>query len=454
MQLRKLPKKQLKPLKRQQKNNLLVTFFKIIYKALQKVARLFLYTPIKDGNNKIMLSGKKILLIVSGGIAAYKTLDLIRLIRKNNGSVQCILTKGGEQFITPLSLSSLSGNKVYTDLWSLTDEAEMGHIRLSRENDLIVIAPASADIMAKLTHGLADDLATTTLLASNKPILVAPAMNPEMWDNSATQDNIRTLKERGVYFVGPDSGEMACGETGLGRMSEPEAIYKAITDFFFEKPLKGKRALVTSGPTYEPLDPVRFIGNRSSGKQGHAIACALRDAGADVILISGPTSIATPNGLETQYVETAQEMLSATSEALPADICVCAAAVSDWTPDKVQVQKIKKQSQKDVPELKLKQTPDILKTIANHKHRPQLVIGFAAETQDLQENAQKKLESKGCDWIIANEVGPNKKGEEKAFGSDQNQIYFVSHEGIEKWERAHKDVIARLLVKKIIKEFT
>lgn len=402
---------------------------------------------------RAMLEDKKILLIISGGIAAYKSLDLIRIIRKNGGDVQCILTKGGEQFVTPLSVSSLSENKVYGNLWSLTDESEMGHIRLSRENNLIVVAPASADIMAKMAHGLADDLASTTLLASNKPILLAPAMNPKMWNNAATQDNINTLKQRGIHFVGPEEGEMACGETGLGRMSEPDQIFSAITDFFFEKPLKGKKAIVTSGPTYEPLDPVRFIGNRSSGKQGQAIACALRDAGAQVTLVSGPTSLTPPEGVTLYPVGSAQEMLNATQNALPADICICAAAVSDWTPEEFQNQKIKKTSKESVPSLKLKQTPDILKTISNHINRPTLVIGFAAETQNLHDNAKQKLKNKGCDWIIANEVGKDEKGKEKAFGTDENQIYFVSHKGIEEWERARKTQIAQRLVDRIIEEF-
>ena len=300
-----------------------------------------------------MLENKKILLIISGGIAAYKSLELIRLIRKSGGDVKVVLTKGGSQFVTPLSVASLSENKVYTDLWSLTDETEMGHIRLSRENDLIVIAPASADLMAKMAHGLANDLASTTLLASDKPILIAPAMNPMMWSHPATQDNISTLKERGVSMIGPDQGSMACGETGTGRMSEPEVIFDSIKDFFFDQPLKGRKAIVTAGPTYEPLDPVRFLGNRSSGKQGYAIASALSRAGADVTLISGPTHLASPEGVNTLRIETAQDMLKSAIETLPADICICAAAVSDWTAAEPQGQKIKKTKDKDVPSLSL-----------------------------------------------------------------------------------------------------
>ncbi|PCJ02833.1 MAG: bifunctional phosphopantothenoylcysteine decarboxylase/phosphopantothenate--cysteine ligase CoaBC [Alphaproteobacteria bacterium] len=398
-----------------------------------------------------MLKDKKILLIISGGIAAYKTLELIRLIRKNNGTVQCILTEGGSQFVTPLSVSSLSGNQVYSDLWSLNDESDMGHIRLSRDNDLIVVAPASADIMAKMAHGMANDLATTTLLAANKPVLLAPGMNPEMWENTATQVNITTLKERGVMFTGPNNGEMACGETGLGRMSEPEEIFTAITDFFFEKPLKGYTALVTSGPTYEPLDPVRFLGNRSSGKQGYAIATALRNAGANVTLITGPTNLPDPQGMTITNIQTANDMLKACTNTLPVNIAICAAAVSDWCVDAPSAQKIKKTDDNNIPKLRLKQTPDILKMISAHpKNRPELVIGFAAETQNLEKNAKAKLKKKGCDWIIANEVGIDENGIEKTFGSDENQIYFITQDQNEKWNRASKDAIAQKLVQQII----
>ena len=396
-----------------------------------------------------MLKDKNILLIISGGIAAYKTLELIRLIRKNNGHVRCVLTKGGAQFVTPLSVSALSENKVYDDLWSLTDETEMGHIRLSRENDLIVIAPASADIMAKMAHGLANDLASTTLLASNKPVLIAPAMNPEMWNHPATQANAKTLKERGVMFIGPASGDTACGEVGKGRMSEAEEIFSAITDFFFEKPLKGKSAIVTSGPTYEAIDPVRFIGNRSSGKQGTAIACALRDVGADVTLITGPTNIPAPQGIETINITSAAEMLKACEGALPSDIAICAAAVGDWAPAKVAPQKMKKTKGGDTLDISLIKNPDILHTIANHKKRPALVIGFAAETENLENNAKAKLKSKGCDWIIANEVGASEKGNEKTFGADENQICFITQDKYERWNRMSKIDVAKELVARI-----
>ncbi len=409
-----------------------------------------LYSLVKRRDNRTMLTNKKILLIISGGIAAYKSLELIRLIKKNHGDVRCILTKGGAQFVTPLSVASLSQHNVYTDLWSLTDETEMGHIRLSRESDLIVIAPASADLMAKMAHGIANDLASTTLLASNTPILIAPAMNPEMWNNPATRDNIETLHKRGISQAGPEPGEMACGETGLGRMSEPEDILNAITNFFFEKPLKGKTAIVTSGPTYEPLDPVRFLGNRSSGKQGHAIAAALRDAGADVTLISGPVDIQPPTGVKVTNVETAEDMRDAAEGSLPCDIAVCAAAVSDWTPVAAASQKIKKTDKESTPDLQLTQTPDILSIISNYKNRPNLVIGFAAETENLEANAKSKLTRKGCDWIVANTVGANKDGQEKTFGADENEIYLVSQDRFEKWERASKTKIAQRLVQNII----
>ncbi len=398
-----------------------------------------------------MLKDKKILIVISGGIAAYKALELIRLIKKNHGEVKCIITKAGEQFVTPLSVTALSQNKAYTDLWSL-DDAAMEHIELSRESDLIVVAPASADIIAKMAHGIANDLASTTLLAANKPILIAPAMNPQMWGNAAVQDNIATLQKRGILQIDPDIGDMACGETGLGRMAEPQEIFTAITDFFYKKPLKGYSALVTSGPTYEPIDPVRFLGNRSSGKQGHAIAKALCAAGANVTLVTGVTNFPDPNGCHVIHIESASQMFDACINALPADIAICAAAVSDWSPSQTKEQKIKKTGNNDALTLELKQNQDILKTIANHAtHRPQLVIGFAAETQNLEENARGKLSSKGCDWIIANEVGLDENGNEKTFACEQNQIYLITQDKVEKWQRASKDVIARDLVERIIK---
>ncbi len=401
-----------------------------------------------------MLDNKKILLVISGGIAAYKTLELIRLLKKDNADVTCILTRAGEEFVTPLSVASLSGNKVYTDLFSLTDETEMGHINLSRQNDLIIVAPASADIMAKMTHGMANDLASTTLLASNKSIMVAPAMNPEMWDNPATQNNVKMLRERGIVFCGPEKGDMACGETGEGRMSEAQTIHQAVHDFFFERPLKGKKVLITSGPTYEPLDPVRFIGNRSSGKQGHAIAKSLLKAGAHVTMISGPTNMPDISGVDIQRIETAHEMLDTTLDALPADIVICAAAVSDWALTSPSAQKMKKKSDDDTPEIKLKQNPDILKTISQMTdNRPALVIGFAAETNDLEENAAAKRARKNCDWLLANQVGKDENGTQRGFGTDENEIYFVTQQEQTRWNNMSKDSVAQRLTDHIIRHF-
>ncbi len=398
------------------------------------------------------LNGKSVLLVISGGIAAYKSLELIRLIKKAGGTVRCILTKGGEQFVTPLSVSALSENQAYTDLFSLKDETEMGHIRLSREADLIVVAPASANMIAKMAYGLADNLATTALLAADKPIMVVPAMNHMMWENAATQDNIATLQKRGFLQVGPCPGDMACGETGMGRMSEPEEILGAILSFFNEaKPLSGLSALVTSGPTYEPLDPVRFIGNRSSGKQGHAIAAALAAQGADVTLVTGPVTLDDPAGVKTIHVETAVEMLSACRKALPVDIAICAAAVSDWSAAAVLKHKIKKRGDRIPPDIKLKENPDVLSAIANTpRKRPGLVIGFAAETENLIEFAQEKRTSKNCDWILANDVG----GKNKVFGADENHVYLVTDEGAENWNKSSKKAVAEKLASRIAGHFS
>lgn len=393
------------------------------------------------------LKDKTILLIISGGIAAYKSLELIRLIRKSGARVRAILTKGGAQFVTPLSVSALCEEEVYTDLWSLKDESEMGHIRLSREADLIMIAPASADIMAKIANGLANDLASTALLAANKPIMVAPAMNHMMWENAATQANINTLQERGITLIGPTEGDMACGEYGMGRMSEPEDILAAINDFFLtanHKPLTGKTALVTSGPTYEAIDPVRFIGNRSSGKQGHAIAKALSDLGAEVTLVTGPVSIPDPSGVKTVHIESAQDMLTACKHVLPCDIIVCAAAVADWHIEATG-QKIKKRDDGTPPDLKLMENPDILKTISNHANRPQIVVGFAAETQNLLENAKTKLTRKNCDVILANDVNSAGNSGKSVFGSDQNHVYLVTSKHTDDWGAQSKTAIAQKL---------
>ena len=320
----------------------------------------------------------------------------------------------------------------------------MGHIRLSREADLIVVAPASANLIAQMAQGRADDLASTTLLAANKPILIAPAMNHKMWDHPATQANLATLKDRGVLTVGPTEGDMACGEYGMGRMAEAHDILTAIRSFFFELPLSGYTALVTSGPTFEAIDPVRFIGNRSSGKQGHAIAAALSQAGAHVTLVTGPVALKDPSGVKTIHVETAAEMLKACESALPVDIAVCAAAVSDWAPLAQQPHKIKKRGDQSPPDLKLKENPDILRTIAGHKKRPKLVIGFAAETENLLENAREKLAKKGCDMLLANDVGA-----EKVFGAQENHVYLVTHKTAAEWPKSGKDEIARRLVQTI-----
>jgi len=388
------------------------------------------------------LAGKRILLVISGGIAAYKTLELIRRVRESGGAVRCILTKGGAQFVTPLSLSALSEDKVYSDLFSLTDESEMGHIRLSREADLVVVAPASADILAKMAHGRADDLATTALLATDKPVLVAPAMNSRMWEHAATQTNLTALKARGVLTVGPNEGDMACGEYGFGRMAEPEEIRRAIESFFGrDAPLVGRHALVTSGPTFEAIDPVRFIGNRSSGRQGHAIALALARLGARTTLVSGPTALSDPAGVDTLRVESAQEMLAACEAALPCDVAVCAAAVSDWRAKEPQSQKMKKNS-KTPPSLALITNPDILACLsAAGNTRPRLVVGFAAETETVVEHAQAKLAKKGCDWILANDVSPDSG----TFGGARNTIHLIDANGVESWPRMSKDDVAAKL---------
>ncbi len=393
-----------------------------------------------------MLSNKRILLIISGGIAAYKSLELIRGIKKSGGSVRCILTKGGEQFVTPLSVAALSEDTVYTDLWSLKDETEMGHIRLSRECDLIVVAPASANILAKMANGLADDLATTTLLASDKPVMVCPAMNPQMWENPATKANIETLRKRGILIEGPAAGEMACGEIGHGRLLEPEKILSAITGFFLKnKPLAGLRALVTAGPTVEPIDPVRFVANRSSGKQGYAIAAALADLGASVTLVSGPTHLELPKSVEGIRIETAREMLESCQKSLPVDIAVFAAAVADWTLEKVATSKMKKTSDTAMT-LSFTQNPDILSTISSTgPKRPRLVIGFAAETDDVIANARVKLKKKGCDMIVANAVSP----ENPAFDVNDNTVHLVTATGVEDWPKASKDEIAKKLAARI-----
>jgi len=394
-----------------------------------------------------VLANIRILLIISGGIAAYKSLELIRGLKAGGANVRPILTKGGAQFVTPLSVASLAREKVYEDMFSLTDENEIGHIQLAREADLVVVAPATADILAKMSHGIADDLATTVLLATDRPILIAPAMNSRMWENAATQRNIAILKADGVMTVGPALGELAEGEIGIGRMAEPAEILLAIKKAL-DGPLSGMRALVTSGPTHEPIDPVRYIANRSSGKQGHAIAGACARLGADVILVCGPSVEADPPGVATVHVETARDMLGACISALPVDVAICAAAVSDWRPESAHVQKLKKDQTAAAPaDLTLVENPDILATLAVRENdRPKLVIGFAAETEDIVTYARAKLVSKGCDWILANDVSQ----EASTFGSDYNKIHLLTR-GVdsdvctEEWPHASKvDIAARL----------
>ncbi|MGE4313299.1 MAG: bifunctional phosphopantothenoylcysteine decarboxylase/phosphopantothenate--cysteine ligase CoaBC [Pseudobdellovibrionaceae bacterium] len=395
-----------------------------------------------------MTSPRRVLLIITGGIAAYKSLELIRLLTKDGVEVRAILTKGGEQFVTPLSVGALCGHEPYTNLWSLKDETEMGHIRLSRESDVIVVAPASADFCAKMAAGLADDLASTCILATDKPVLIAPAMNPYMWENAATKANIETLIKRGTLMIGPNAGVMACGETGLGRMVEPETLFQAITDFFKKKeyqPLKGKRAIVTSGPTHEPIDPVRYIANRSSGKQGHAIAAALAAQGATVTLISGPVNLFDPQNVTTIHVETAAQMHQAVESALPADIFIGAAAVADWAVSAAS-DKIKKEKGGMPPALQLSENPDILKSISAHAQRPALVIGFAAETNNVTAHAQSKLKTKGCDWILANDVGTGTQ----TFGGEQNRVTFLTRDGrVEDWPLWDKSAVALELARRI-----
>ncbi|MSP43206.1 MAG: bifunctional phosphopantothenoylcysteine decarboxylase/phosphopantothenate--cysteine ligase CoaBC [Alphaproteobacteria bacterium] len=399
-----------------------------------------------------MLTGKRVLLIIGGGIAAYKSLDLIRKLRGQAASVRCILTAGGRQFVTPLSAASLSGDKVYTELFDLTDEAEMGHIQLSRDADLLVVAPATADLMAKMAHGLADDLATTALLATDKPVLIAPAMNVRMWQHAATRRNLATLRGDGVMVIGPNEGDMACGEYGPGRMAEPEEILAAITAALAPtaRPLSGLRALVTSGPTHEPIDPVRYIANRSSGKQGHAIAAALAMLGAETVLVSGPVHEATPPGVAIRKVETACEMLEACKGAGRFDIAVCAAAVADWRVESQSGRKIKKRHDGGAPKLVLTENPDILLSLSqNNASRPRLVIGFAAETNDVITHAREKRTRKGCDWIVANDVSP----ETGIMGGDFNTVHLLTGEGLENWPPMSKTDVAARLAQRIAEHF-
>jgi phosphopantothenoylcysteine decarboxylase/phosphopantothenate--cysteine ligase len=392
----------------------------------------------------LTLTGKKILLIVTGGIAAYKSLELIRLIQRAGGAVTCVLTKAGAEFVTPLSLQALSGSKVYTDLFSLTDESEMGHIELSRAADLVAVVPAGANICAKLAAGICDDLASTLLLATDKRVLLAPAMNVRMWEHPATVANLTTLAARGVIIVPPDEGPMACGEFGFGRLAEPPVILAAIAQALGASgPLTGRHAIVTSGPTHEPIDPVRYLANRSSGRQGHAIAAALAGLGARVTLVSGPVAVADPAGVMTVHVETAAEMLAAVQAALPAEIAVFAAAVADWRVE-VAGQKIKKAGG-GPPALLLAENEDILKTVsAAGPLRPKLVIGFAAETENLEVYAVKKRAAKNCDWMVANNVGGT-----GIMGGVENEVLLITAEGTEVWPRMSKVELAGRLAARI-----
>ncbi len=396
------------------------------------------------------MNDKRVLLIIGGGIAAYKCLELVRLLRKADIAVRCILTKAGEAFVTPLSLAALSEDKVFQDLFSLTDEAEMGHIQLSRSADLVVVAPATADLMARAAQGLANDLATTTLLATDKPVLMAPAMNVRMWNHPATQRNRATLASDGIAFVGPDDGAMACGEFGPGRMAEPEAIFQAIlAQLNPGLPLKGKKILVTAGPTAEPIDPVRLLTNRSSGKQGFAIAEALAELGAEVTLVAGPVHLPTPKGVKRVDIETAVQMQAVCLAALPLDAAICVAAVADWRPAMEGQQKIKKGAG-GPPSLKLVENPDILAGLAKPSPaRPELVIGFAAETQDVEAHAQAKLTKKGCDWIIANDVT-----EPGTMGGDNNAVLIITKDGVDRSGRLAKTEIAQMIAEKIAAHLT
>ena len=393
------------------------------------------------------MSDRRVLLIVGGGIAAYKCLELVRLLRGQGIAVRPVLTPAGSQFVTPLSLAALCEDKVHTDLFSLTDEAEMGHIRLSRSADLIVVAPATADLMARTAAGLANDLATTLLLATDTPVMMVPAMNVRMWTHPATQRNLATLKADGVRFVGPDVGDMACGETGPGRMTEPAAICAAILAALAGdtgRPLAGRRVLVTAGPTAEPVDPVRVLTNRSSGKQGFAIAAALANLGAEVTLVAGPVAEPTPPGVRRVDVETAREMLAACEAALPADVAVCVAAVADWRPAEVAAGKTKKTPGAPPPEIRLVENPDILATLSRAADRPRLVVGFAAETETVEDHARAKLARKGCDWIVANDV--SRPG---VMGGSVNTVSIVTRDGVERWEEAPKAEVARRLAARI-----
>ena len=392
-----------------------------------------------------MLAGKHILLIIGGGIAAFKSLDLIRRLRERGADVTPVLTRAGEEFVTPLSVAALAGQKLYRDLFDLGDEAEMGHIQLSRVADLVVVAPATADLMAKMAGGLANDLASTLLLATDTPVLIAPAMNVRMWDHPATQRNLAILQGDGIKVIGPNNGDMACGEFGPGRMSEPLEIVAAIEGHLAAGPLKGRRILVTSGPTHEPIDPVRYIANRSSGAQGTAVARALAELGAEVVFVTGPADVPPPDGVQVIRVETALQMQAAVEAALPVDAGVFAAAVADWRVTSASDRKLKK-SKDGLPTLEFAENPDILKAVSHLKEdRPKLVVGFAAETNDVVENATAKRLRKGCDWIVANDVSPATG----IMGGTENAVVLINADGAESWPRMGKDEVAKQLAARI-----
>lgn len=389
---------------------------------------------------------KKILLIITGGIAAVKAPELIRRLTKHGFKVIPVLTKAAEKFVTPLSIAALARSKVYSDLFDLKDEVEMGHIELSRSADLILVAPATANIIAKMVSGISDDLASTILLATDTPVMVAPSMNVRMWDHPATQRNLALLDNDTVKLIGPNKGEMACGEYGLGRMAEVSEIVGSVEQFFYSGSLVGKHLLVTSGATREPIDPIRYITNRSSGTQGSAIAAALRDLGAQVSFVTGPTDVPVPLGVTAYHVETAQEMLDAVQEVLPVDGAVFAAAVADWRVDGIQDKKIKKSTSGDVPELKFLENPDILAIVSQHAKRPKLVVGFAAETDDVIKNARNKLSRKGCDWIVANDVSSSTG----IVGGQNNTVTILDKDGVEAWEEMSKTEVAFRLAQRIV----
>ena len=411
------------------------------------------------------MSERRVLLIIGGGIAAYKAPELVRQLKAKGLAVRCLLTAAAEQFVSPLSLASVSGDKVYENLFDLTDEAEMGHIQLSRDADLILVAPATADLISKMAQGLANDLASTTLLATDKPVMIAPAMNVRMWEHHATQRNLGLLRADGIALIGPDEGDMACGEFGLGRMSDPIEIAAAAHALIEKAPartseptappaLAGHKILVTAGPTYEPIDPVRYIANRSSGKQGYAVALALQALGAEVHLVSGPTALNDPQGMRVTRVETAQEMLHACQASLPVDAAIMAAAVADWRPSDSHDKKIKK-TKSGLDDLKLTENPDILATIAKQgDHRPALVVGFAAETDKVETYASEKLARKNCDWIVANDVSQDSGIEGGVMGSDENRVHLITQTGTQNWAQMPKVHVAQKLAQEIATHFT